>query len=235
MSDEKKRWDDFRKKNPKIKIEVEEKYLLNSREIVTAKYLQKLWGVSDRTIRTYVNDGMPLLKESSHRFKIFDLIECISWRMTQIDLTKSNVSKQQEEESEVESLASRAAIANLTEQIDKAEIASEEKLIKIMKRKELEGSLISVDDVDKVSAEQAVLHKTDIMNAEKILPTILENLDKGEVAEALREHNQKRLDDLDELIQKEFDCDETLYEIVIEAINALQENNPQEIIEKIKG
>lgn len=235
MSDEKKRWDAFRKKNPKIKIAVEEKYLINNREVVSSKYLESLWGVTDRTIRKYVKEGMPIMEESSHHFKVFDLIECISWRMTQIDMGKSNISGVQKKESEKEAAEAEVFIANRNKIIADAKKAGYEADLAKIKLDTATGELISVEDVDKVSAEQAVLHKTDIMNAEKILPTLLENMEKGALAKALRSHNQKRLDDLNELINKEFDCDESLYEIISAALEALKKDNPEEVIEKIRS
>lgn len=233
--DEKKRWDDFIKKNPKINIEVQEKYLIKSREVVTSRYLQKIWGVTDKTIRNYVSDGMPVREESSPRFKLFDLIECVSWRMTQIDMGKSNVSGTQKKESNKEEVENLIFEANRDKIIADAKKAKHEASIAEIKEKTALGELISVEDVDKVTAEQAMLHKTDIINSEKILPSELENLSKGEIAKKLREYNQDRLDNLNKLIQKDFDCDETLYEIVKEVLKELNDNSPKQIINKIKS
>lgn len=235
MATDKDNWQLFIKQNPKIKIKIEEKYLLDNREIVSSKYLQQIWGVTDKTIRNYIAQGMPYLEaQSSSRFKIFDLIECISWRMETINLSKSNVSKVQQKESESETTESEVFEANRRKIIADAKKAEFDANSAELKFKNLNGELISTEDIDKVMAEQAVLHKTDLLNAEKVLPIVLENKSKAEIANVLRTNNQKRLDELDKLIKKEFKCEETLYEIIEAVIDNLQTKEPDEIINKIK-
>ena len=236
MATDKDNWQLFIKQNPKIKIKIEEKYLLDNREIVSSKYLQQIWGVTDKTIRNYLTQGMPYLtQESSSRFKIFDLIECIAWRMETINLSKSNVSKLQQKESESETTENEVSEANRRKIIADARKAEADASSAELKFKNLNGELISIDDIDKAMAEQAVLHKTDLLNAEKVLPIVLENKSKAEIANVLKTNNQKRLDELDKLIKKEFKCEETLYEIIEAVIDNLQTKEPDEIINKIKG
>jgi phage terminase Nu1 subunit (DNA packaging protein) len=234
MADDKQRWDSFIKQNPKIKIHTEEKYLIDSREVVSSNYLQQIWGVTDKTIRNYISQGMPVSKFSSSRFKIFDLIECISWRMATIDMSKSNVSKVQQKESQEETQESIVFEANRRKIIADADKAEAEAKISQMKEKNMAGELISIEDIDKAMAEQAVLHKTDIVNSEKIFPNLLENLEKSEIVKILKDQNQQRLESLDALIKKEFKCEETLYEVIIEVLEKLKEEEPIDIINKIK-
>lgn len=236
MATDKDNWQLFIKQNPKIKIKIEEKYLLDNREIVSSKYLQQIWGVTDKTIRNYVMQGMPyLIEQSSSKFKIFDLIECITWRMETINLSKSNVSKVQQKESESETTENEVFEANRRKIIADARKAEADASSAELKFKNLNGELISIEDIDKAMAEQAVLHKTDLLNAEKVLPIILENKSKAEIANILKGNNQKRLDELDKLIKKEFKCEETLYEIINEVINKLHHKEPDEIINKIRS
>ena len=54
MATDRENWQSYIKQNPKNKIVIEEKYLLNNREIVSSKYLQQIWGVTDKTIRNYL-------------------------------------------------------------------------------------------------------------------------------------------------------------------------------------
>lgn len=236
MATDKDNWQLFIKQNPKNKIKIEEKYLFDNREIVSSKYLQQIWGVTDKTIRNYLIQGMPyLIQESSSRFKIFDLIECITWRMETINLSKSNVSKMQQKESETETTESEVFEANRRKIIADARKAEADANSAELKFKNLNGELISIDDIDKAMAEQAVLHKTDLLNAEKVLPIVLENKTKAEIANILKTNNQKRLDELDKLIKKEFKCEETLYEIIEVVIDNLQTKEPDEIINKIRN
>jgi phage terminase Nu1 subunit (DNA packaging protein) len=236
MASDKENWQLFIRQNPKTKIQIEEKYILENREVVSSKYLQQIWGVTDKTIRNYISQGMPyLIEQSSSRFKIFDLIECITWRMETINMSKSNVSKVQQRESEKETTESEVFEANRKKIIADANKAEFDAKSAEIKYKNLSGELISIDDVDKAMAEQAVLHKTDLLNAEKVLPIILENKDKTEIANILRDNTQQRLDDLDKLIKREFKCEETLYEVIDEVINQLHHKEPVEIINKIKS
>lgn len=236
MATDKENWEKYIRNNPTNNISIEEKYLINNREVVSAKYLQQIWGVSDRTIRNYIDQKMPFLEEhSTGRFKIFDLLECFTWRMNNIDMAKSNVSNIQQKEAEKSDTEALVSKANRDKIIADAKKATHEANIAEIKEKTAIGELISIEDVDKVTAEQAVLHKTDIINAEKILPTELENLSRGEIAQCLKKFNQDRLDNLDKLIQKDFDCDETLYEIIQEALNMLHKKSPKQIIEKIRS
>ncbi len=234
MASDKENWQLFIKQNPKIKIKIEEKYLVDNREVVSSKYLQQIWGVTDKTIRNYITQGMPFLEESSSRFKIFDLIECVTWRMETINLAKSNVSKVQQKESEKESTESEVFEANRQKILADAKKAMFDADSAEIKYKTLKGELISIEDIDKAMAEQAVLHKTDLLNGEKVLPIMLENKDKAEIANILKENNQQRLDDLDKLINKEFKCEETLYEVVQEVIEQLHTKEPDELINKIR-
>jgi hypothetical protein len=64
---------------------------------------------------------------------------------------------------------------------------------------------------------------------------MLENKEKAEIANILRENNQQRLDDLNKLINKEFKCGETLYEVVQEVVEQLHTKEPNEIINNLKG
>jgi phage terminase Nu1 subunit (DNA packaging protein) len=235
MEAEDKRWNAYISQNPKVKIKIENKYLHESREVVTSRYLQQIWGVTDRTIRNYIKEGMPVSDISSSKFKIFDLIECINWRMSQIDMSKSNVSKATQKENETESGEESVAKANRDKIIADAKKAIHEANVSEMKEKNMRDELISADDVDKAMAEQAVIHKTDIINSEKILPLILENKSSAEITQELVGHNSERIKELNKLIKKEFDCDETLFEIIQEVIEELKKSNPSKIIEKIKS
>jgi phage terminase Nu1 subunit (DNA packaging protein) len=235
MEAEDKRWNAYISQNPKVKIKIENKYLHENREVVTSRYLQQIWGVTDRTIRNYIKEGMPVSDISSSKFKIFDLIECINWRMSQIDMSKSNVSKATQKENETESGEESVAKANRDKIIADAKKAIHEANVSEMKEKNMRDELISADDVDKAMAEQAVIHKTDIINSEKILPLILEDKSSAEITQELVGHNSERIKELNKLIKKEFDCDETLFEIIQEVIEELKKSNPSKIIEKIKS
>ena len=59
MASDQENWQLFIRQNPKTKIQIEEKYILENREVVSSKYLQQIWGVTSKTIRNYITQGMP--------------------------------------------------------------------------------------------------------------------------------------------------------------------------------
>lgn len=124
----------------------------------------------------------------------------------------------------------------LREMIAKTTSAEEQATILTLKRKNLEGQLVEAEDLDKAMAEQAILHKTDKINDEKVLPTLLEMKSASEISKILYEHNQERLSHFDKIINKEFSCPETLYN-VIEAVLAKMRLgcSPKEIVEAINA
>ena len=224
MASDKEKWEQFAKKNPKIKIDIQEKYLINNREMVLSSYLEKLWGVTDKTIRNYVNAGMPVSEHSSARFKIFDLVECLSWRMNEINLSKSNVSKTQQKESETESIEKLIQDANKRKIIADANSAEHEETVKRVKAEVAKGNYVL----------QALVHVSELYNDRKILPTLLEQKTKERIIELLERHHSGRVSNLKEIISKEFDCDETLYEVCIEVLELLKILSPLDIIKKLK-
>ena len=44
MASDQENWQLFIRQNPKTKIQIEEKYILENREVVSSKYLQQIWG-----------------------------------------------------------------------------------------------------------------------------------------------------------------------------------------------
>lgn len=234
MATDRENWQSYIKQNPKNKIVIEEKYLLNNREVVSSKYLQQIWGVTDKTIRNYVTQGMPHLEDqSSSRFKIFDLIECITWRMETINMGKSNVSKIQQKESDAEDSENEIFRANREKIIADAKKAKHESNIAEIKEKVAKGEYISALDSDRDKATQALMHISELYNDRKILPTMLAEKPKEKIIDLLVNHHKTRISTLQEVIEKEYDCDEDMYAIVSEVIEKLKKESPKEIINRI--
>jgi hypothetical protein len=124
----------------------------------------------------------------------------------------------------------------LREVIAKTLQAEEAATLARLKRQALEGSLVEADDLDKAMAEQAILHKTDKINDEKVLPTLLAGKDANEIAILLHEHNQERLTHFDRIINKEFKAPETLYNVVEAVLAKLSQGvSPDQIIKAINA
>lgn len=230
------------------------------RRLVTRRDLRRIWGVADDAIKSYASKGLPKVdldalvsdgvlkrRKTDPNFKftqlkvaIYDLAEVNAWRDNNVDMKRSprrlsaqNTQELPTEDTESDATAPVSSYA-LREMIAKTNSAEEQATILTLKRKNLEGSLVESDDLDKAMAEQAVLHKTDKLNDEKVLPTLLEGKTSSEISDILQEHNQERLDHFDRLINKEFKDSKTLYDIIEIALTKLEQGvSPSDIIKAI--
>lgn len=237
----------------------------SGRRYVTRRDLRRIWGCTDEAIKGYIRKGMPqvdveaLTAEGVARAKkidpkfefslpmlsVYDLAEVNAWKDNNVQAKKSPTrlrdmaaevhEEDRDTDSDEETNPSLKGYA-LREIIAKTEQAEEQAKISALKRKALEGSLVEAEDLDKAMAEQAVLHKTDKINDEKVLPTLLEMKSAGEIATILYEHNQERLAHFDKIINKEFDCPETLYDVIGVVMNLINLGaSPKDIIEAINA
>lgn len=237
----------------------------DGRRYVSRRDLRRIWGCTDEAIKGYVRKGMPqvdliaLTAEGVERAKklnpkyelslpkmaIYDLAEVNAWKDNNVEIKMSTkrlrdaTAEVHEEDrltdSDEENNPSLKGYA-LREIIAKTEQAEEQAKISTLKRKALEGQLVEAEDLDKAMAEQAILHKTDKTNDEKVLPTLLEMKPAGEIAAILYEHNQERLAHFDKIINKEFSCPETIYDIIEVVLTRMSlGESPKDIIEAINA
>lgn len=233
----------------------EVRYYIKGRWIGTKKDLEKVFSANTRTITRYITRGMPEHEQSTKQLKIFDIEECIEWHGRNINKEQAKkvkknsdneIDKDEEKYSDEESaiiwdsLSAKQkrevteASAYLRKTVSDANNAEEVYLTNQMKRKNLAGNLVLADDLDRSMAEQAVMHKTDKTNDEKVLPLILANRTQTEIKTILNSHNQKRLKLLGGIVSKEFNTKETLYDVIEIVLQKLNENNnPKKIKEKI--
>lgn len=231
---------------------VEVRYFLNGVWIGDKKILEKAMSVSSKSITRYIKDGMPEHKLSSNKLKIFDIQKCLDWKNISKDKTKSKATKKtihvdidelddetaQDLEEELPVKQVKAILeksAYLRKTVADANIAELKEQEATMKVAQLRGELVDATKLDQDMASQAVLHRTDKTNDEKVLPVILANKSQEEIQKILHDHNQARLEMLDELVNKEYKCDEGMYEIMLVVLDKLNTLNPNEIINKIKG
>jgi len=213
------------------------KRFIGDEEVVSRQELQKLWNRTDKTIQRNVKDGMPLHEASSPRFQIFALKSAERWRDGNIDKVFSakteKVEHSQEPNDFTEVSAKSDMARKLTADADKAEL--EVKLSKL-KLDTAEGLVVDANDLDRSMSELAIVHKTDKIQDENLLPVLLENKNSGEIKKILQEHNKKRLEMLDKLVSKEFKSSETLYDIVEVILKQLHGGTePESLIKRIKG
>ena len=213
-------------------------------KVVTKKELAEALGIKLRQIANYVKDGMPIHSTGARNAQLFDIGQCKKWRLKNIDKTmaiKTELKRKSEEENDQrekeyegdEESQKNDLLRKLRADADDAELKVKLNEIKLA---EAEGRLVDADDLDKAMSEQAIIHKTDKTNDEKILPILLENRSSGEIAEILHEHNQERLNGLDKLINKVFDSEETLHEVIEEVLRRLKDGvEPSTLIKRING
>ena len=204
---------------------------------VTKKELSEALGIKIRQITNYVKDGMPVHSVGKRNAQLFDMGACKKWRLENIDKTMSIKTTSTEERDKIteedEELQKNDMLRKLKADADDAELKVQLNTIKLA---EAEGRLVDADDLDKAMSEQAIIHRTDKTNDEKILPILLENRSSGEIAEILHEHNQERLNGLDKMINKVFDSKESMYEIVEEVLARLKDGvEPNTLIKRING
>lgn len=107
---------------------------------------------------------------------------------------------------------------------------------KRIKTAEMKKELISVNDVDKSMSEQAIIHKQDIVNSEKSFPTTFANKSKEFINTEYRKFNDKRLKDLDKIINKTFpNMKASMYDLITLATKLYKNGvNMDKMVEKLK-
>lgn len=243
------------------RITAEMVFKLDGRRLVTRRDLRRIWQCEDASIKDYAKKGLPqvdliaLTAEGVERakkldpkftltlpnFAVYDLAEVNEWRDNNVDVKKSSNrlqkimskphSQREENIDEPKTEPDSSAGYAVREMIAKTVQAEQQAAILTLKHEALKGSLVDAEDLDRAMAEQAIMHKTDKINDEKVLPTLLENKTASEIAEILHEHNQERLSHYDRLINKEFKQKETLYDVLEAVLLHLSKGaNPSEII-----
>lgn len=188
--------------------------------------LAEALGVKLRQIGNYIKDGMPIHSVGKRNAQMFDLKACQLWRSKNIDRGMASKTENikpsivdHEENLAEEEIKQRSDLSRkYTAEADDAELKVKLNRIKLA---EAEGRLVDADDLDKAMAEQAIIHKTDKTNDEKILPILLENKTSAEIAVLLHEHQQERLEMLDKLINKKFTSSSSLFDIIEQALELL--------------
>ena len=223
-----------------------------SNKIVAKAELAQALKVKIRQLGNYVKQGMPIHSVGKRNKQMFNVDVCLEWQRNNIDKTmsmksKSNLSikrvlKETKETKEVEvdierkdnrDLQVNDALRKLKAEADDAELKVKLNEIKLA---EAEGRVVDANDLDKAMAEQAIMHKTDKINDENLLPILLENKSKDEIKKILIEHNSERLKMLDALIKKEFETPTTLYEVVEVVLQKLSKKTTlDEIIKALEG
>ena len=239
---ETKKWEKVEDRGVKIIL----KKFIHGKEVVSIVELEELLGRSKKTITRNINDGMPIHPEATTYFKFFELDEVMKWRKRNVDATMSATAKAKTTKGmprltpQVESPEPPPDLELLDDVARKQKADADDAELKVklnaIKLAEAEGRVVDANDLDKSMAELAIIHKTDKINDENLLPVLLENKDAGEIKQLLREHNFERLEMLTKLVNKEFKCKETLYDVVEVVLQQLKDGvEPSELIKRVKG
>jgi phage terminase Nu1 subunit (DNA packaging protein) len=212
------------------------------------KELAEILGVKIRQIGNYIKQGMPIHSTGKRNAQIFDIEACRKWQHKSVNkefssktLTPAKVDKlievtkgSQEENQEDENVDQQNdMLRKLKADADRAETESDLAKVKLSVQR---GMLVDANDLDRAMSELAIVHKTDKIHDENLLPVILENKNAGEIKLLLQEHNHDRLAMLDKIINKEFESNETLYEIVEAILHQLKKGiEPDSLIKRING
>jgi phage terminase Nu1 subunit (DNA packaging protein) len=210
---------------------------MSNKKIVDKAELAKALNIKARQISNYVKQGMPVHSVGKRNKQSFDVDICLEWQRNNINKTMSMKTKPiipKETEINIENEESKPTQLNDALRKLKAEADDAELKVKLneIKLAEAEGRVVDANDLDKAMAEQAIMHKTDKINDENLLPILLENKSKDEIKKLLIEHNSERLKMLDALIKKEFEAPTTLYEIVEVVLQKLSKKTPPDEIIK---
>lgn len=211
---------------------------LNDRRLVSRRDLRRVWNCSDETLKGYAKKGLPKHELSSTNFSVYDLRISEEWRTANVDPKAGGALRKSRQEFDPDDEDSEVDLD--IEKISYDEADRRKKItdlkLSMLKVAEAEGRLVPADDLDKAMAEQAIMHKTDKLNDEKVLPLLLEGKSASEIATLLYEHNQERLAQYDKLINTEFTATATLYDIVETVLQALTEGiSPDQIVEAVNA
>ena len=221
---------------------------VEGRRLVSRRDLRRIWACTDEAIKGYVKKGMPKSELSVPSMAIYDLATVNAWREANVDSKRGMAAAKLRREKE-EGLAppsSEDAESDLTtggkslskyaidEAIADSERAVENALITKLKRQMMEGSLIDSETLDITLAEQAVIYTTHYVNDKKLLPIQLEQKSRGEIRQFLDQHYSNRMSDLRLLIDKVYECDESLHEVIQAILEAfIRGETPVKLIEVI--
>ena len=223
---------------------------VEGRRLVSRRDLRRIWACTDEAIKGYVKKGMPKSELSHPSMAVYDLAAVNAWREVNVD-TKRGMAAQKlrrERESNLPPPPSEDLETDASDQADpkslskyatdqviaESEKAVENALITKLKRQQMEGSLIDSETLDITLAEQAVIYTTNYVNDKKLLPIQLENKSRGEIRQFLDQHYANRMSDLRGLIEKVFECDESLYDVIQAVLEAfLKGTSPKGVIEAL--
>lgn len=228
-------------------VAVEFIFRVDGRRLVSRRDLRRIWACTDEAIKGYVKKGMPKSELSHSSMAVYDLATVNAWREANVDtkrgMAAAKLRREREEglpppsaeDSETDPMTESGKTSYaIKEMIADSEKAVENAIIARLKRQQMEGSLIDSDTLDITLAEQAVIYTTHYVNDKKLLPIQLEHKTRGEIRQFLDQHYSNRMSDLRLLIEKVYECDETIHDVIYAVLTSfIMGNSPEDVIKAI--
>jgi len=215
-------------------LEKQEVTFYEHKLLLTVAQIAKIYGVSRNAVQRW---DKPKSERSDGVTKLYDAKKIILWHKDNINIKQS----QRRSKVDTREPSGENPFSDLPDSdVPKEELERRNEYEKLRKSRLnneiLEGNYIPVDDVDKTMATLAVMLMSSLKNHEKSAPTELANKKSHEIHKLIKDAHYDVTDRLDRLVKKEFDCDETLYEVIGAALKSLDKGmTPKEIIDRIES
>jgi len=203
---------------------VDERYYytdITGTALVHKKDLALILDVTVRSIENYEKQGLRRWENSPQRTPMYLLVDSINWYVNNISNKSSGIdSDNKPNEAYMEFLNNLTPLERelfQSSNLDPIDKLSRMKDIerKSMKNEIEKGNWVNKDDLDKNMTTLAALLMTALIQYEDLAPSQLENKSKEEISEIIYDVHSNVFDELDTLINKEFDCDESFYEVML--------------------
>ena len=222
-------------------------YVFQKTVFVHRQDLAKILSVTTQSIKNYESKGLDRVDGSPNRVPMYELISSLEWYNKNINHKfKPNKQKNTTQTTKQTSSTNLDAFLDTLpmykrEIFHMSDLDPMDKLAKLRdvekketaNRKELE-ELIDKNDVDKNMTTLAGLLSASLINYEDSAPAELEGKTKEEIATLIYDVNADVFNELDTLLNKEFDCTESFYDVMVASYRALVKGaTPEELVSRI--
>ncbi|WBC28550.1 hypothetical protein TPMD03_74 [Thiohalocapsa phage LS06-2018-MD03] len=173
--------------------------------------LAKVIGVSKRMLQNYKEDGLEHHPLAVKGAVVYDLIYALKWLYNVKDKV---ISTKQKTPIKKDSAADFNMKMLLLDHETKEQKLETDKLKHAILKKEY----VKAEDLDRSTAEQAVVHKAQYLDDLEMLPTLLENRSREEIDDVLQEHYASRMESISKFIDKQFELPNTFHNIILKFI-----------------
>ena len=192
--------------NKKTPVHSIECFIIGDTKVATlyvpSKAIEAYFGISDKTLINWKKKGLEKAVYSISKLDLFDISYVNGWKTVNVNPVGKNITKISDDGSADES---EKDIEEVSEQEADRRLKIWKVKMEELKHKELLGELVRAEDVDRAMAEQAVLHKAQLIDDLDTLPAMLENKSKAEIANILENHYERRMKNLSDFISKEYE------------------------------